>query len=316
MGSPNWPETLPSNRIKAMQTLIQGEELIDKLRDVYRWSDNVEPDSKLIEVVALQILAMFENTLSIIGSHSSNESLQHPMSDFQYSCISNGLKSEISDESPKSTVIPVKIKRGCYKRRKDSWTSTKVTSVLIDDGHAWRKYGQKEIHNTKHQRSYYRCTYKLDQGCQATKQVQKIGDKPPNYKITYFGNHICKNLQRAPPIILDSTDPRDSSIFLNFETPKEVIEKKQVNPYFPTMIHEHEGAFPSTGDSNHKQSVPSNAYHSCDSFAHVSHSPLDSYFAMSSGMDPEDRVYSLFDHSQVSEMDHMFGMKDFNYLSF
>ena len=156
-----------------------------------------------------------------------------------------------------------------------------------------------------------------------------MGDKPPNYKITYFGNHTCKNFQRAPPIILDSTDPRDTSIFLNFETPKEVIEKKQVNPYFPTMIHEHKEAFSSIGDSNHKWSLPSNAYHSCDSFAHVSDSPIDPIFAMPSGMDHEDMVYSLLDHgritsstsylsmanSQVSEMDHMFGMKDFNYLS-
>ncbi|GKD76061.1 probable WRKY transcription factor 70 [Tanacetum coccineum] len=152
MGSPNWPETLPSNRIKAMQTLIEGEELTNKLRDVHRWSDAIEPDPKLVDDLAVQILAMFENTLSIMGSHSPNESLQHPTSDLQSSCASDGLKLEISDETPKSIEIPVKMKRGCYKRRKNSWTSTRVTSVLIDDGHAWRKYGQKEILNTKHQR--------------------------------------------------------------------------------------------------------------------------------------------------------------------
>nr|GEV33994.1 hypothetical protein [Tanacetum cinerariifolium] len=33
-----------------------------------------------------------------------------------------------------------------------SWTSTKVTSDLIDDGYAWRKYGQKEILNKTHKR--------------------------------------------------------------------------------------------------------------------------------------------------------------------
>nr|GEY06905.1 DNA-binding WRKY [Tanacetum cinerariifolium] len=120
-------------------------------------------------------------------------------------------------------------------------------------------------------------------------------------------------------IILDYTDPRETnSIFFNFETPTEVIEKKQVNPYFPNnMKHEHEEVFPSIGDSN--------AYQSSDSFAHVSHSPLDSIFAMSSGLDHEDRVYSLLDYGQmtsstsylsmasshVSEMDHMFWNEGF-----
>ena len=42
-----------------------------------------------------------------------------------------------------------------------------------EDGFIWRKYGQKEIHNNKHPRLYFRCTYKHDIGCPATRQVQQ-----------------------------------------------------------------------------------------------------------------------------------------------
>ncbi|PWA41554.1 DNA-binding WRKY [Artemisia annua] len=120
--------------------------------------------------------------------------------------------------------------------RKNSRTSTEVTSFLIDDGHVWRKYGQKQILNSKHQRNYYRCTYKIDQGCRATKHVQKIMDNPPKYKTTYIGQHTCDNLQRAPPIILDSSDPSDTSILLSFET-MGFTEKKQIDPSQCSLKH-------------------------------------------------------------------------------
>lgn len=65
-------------------------------------------------------------------------------------------------------------------------------------------------------RNYYRCTHKYDQGCQATKQVQRVQDNPPLYKTTYYGNHTCRNLLN-PDIILDPNSPSDSSILLSFD---------------------------------------------------------------------------------------------------
>lgn len=70
-----------------------------------------------------------------------------------------------------------------------------------------------------------------------------IEDKPPNYKITYFGHHTCKNLQRAPPIILDCPDPKDTSTLLNFDT-KGIIEKKQIELNLPTLKYEQGEGFP------------------------------------------------------------------------
>jgi len=40
-------------------------------------------------------------------------------------------------------------------------------------------------------RSYFRCSHKYDQGCQATKQVQRNQECPTMYQTTYTGIHTC-----------------------------------------------------------------------------------------------------------------------------
>ncbi|TVU19861.1 EcWRKY-11, partial [Eragrostis curvula] len=60
-----------------------------------------------------------------------------------------------------------------------------------EDGFLWRKYGQKDIQNSKYPRTYFRCTYKHDNGCKATRQVQQSEDDPSVYVVTYFGEHTC-----------------------------------------------------------------------------------------------------------------------------
>ncbi|KAJ1273826.1 hypothetical protein BS78_05G014700 [Paspalum vaginatum] len=51
-----------------------------------------------------------------------------------------------------------------------SWVS--LTTVPYEDGYKWTKYGEKRINGASHTRSYFRCTYRDDTGCQATKHVQ------------------------------------------------------------------------------------------------------------------------------------------------
>ncbi|KAK3042965.1 hypothetical protein RJ639_001041 [Escallonia herrerae] len=82
-------------------------------------------------------------------------------------------------------------------------------------------------------RNYFRCTHKFDQGCQATMQVQMTEDEPAMYKTTYHGFHTCKNLLKAPQIILNSTHPAtDSSYLLCFDSDR--IEKsKEHKQIFP-----------------------------------------------------------------------------------
>ncbi|CAH1446067.1 unnamed protein product [Lactuca virosa] len=267
-----WPESLPSNRIKAFHELIQSQELTNNLREMLQWPRKIECDPTYEDGLVMQIIAMFKNTLLILGSCTSNQHLEIPTSDMCLSYSSDGQKFENSGKN-EGNIIPAKRKKGCHKRRKNSWTSSQVTSALVDDGHAWRKYGQKHINNTNHQRSYYRCTYKFDQGCLAAKQVQKIQDKPPKYKTTYMRNHTCQNLQRAPEIILDSLNSGDTSILFNFET-KGLIARTQVGTFFPSIKHELNESYPSHGNlRNDEYSFASDLH--CALNACVSNNPLE-----------------------------------------
>ncbi|NP_001288940.1 probable WRKY transcription factor 63 [Brassica rapa] len=62
---------------------------------------------------------------------------------------------------------------------------------LQNDGFSWRKYGQKKIKASSHQRCYYRCAYAKDRNCNAKKREQQIQDSPSVYRTTYVGKHIC-----------------------------------------------------------------------------------------------------------------------------
>lgn len=56
-------------------------------------------------------------------------------------------------------------------------------------------------------RNYFRCTHKFDQGCQATKQVQKIQEDPPVFRTAYHGRHTCRT-----PIVLQQEVPQISHL--------------------------------------------------------------------------------------------------------
>ncbi|XP_039173034.1 WRKY DNA-binding transcription factor 70-like [Eucalyptus grandis] len=127
------------------------------------------------------------------------------------------VESEDSKESSETSVP--RDRRGICKRRKTSDTWTRLDHNLIDDRHQWRKYGQKRILNSEFISEYYRCDHKFDQGCQATKQVQKMKDDSPVYRTIYRGHPTCENLiLKGPPINLDSSSPGDSSILACFNT--------------------------------------------------------------------------------------------------
>ncbi|CAN4082632.1 unnamed protein product [Withania somnifera] len=68
---------------------------------------------------------------------------------------------------------------------------------FLDDGYKWRKYGQKVVKGTQHQRylysqhterprSYYRCTYP---GCNVRKQVERASTDAKAVITTYEGKH-------------------------------------------------------------------------------------------------------------------------------
>ncbi|CAN1192299.1 Ras-related protein RABA4d [Linum perenne] len=70
------------------------------------------------------------------------------------------------------------------------YRSRKVISQgLVDDGYQWRKYGEKDILGSTYPRSYYRCTLKYEEGCSATKQVERDSENPDNVITSYLGVH-------------------------------------------------------------------------------------------------------------------------------
>ncbi|XP_078436644.1 disease resistance protein RRS1-like [Wolffia australiana] len=98
------------------------------------------------------------------------------------------------------------------RRRKEgrrTWT-LKVPALsgnldaMPDDGYTWRKYGQKNILQSRFPRSYYRCTHKHFYGCEAKKQVQRLDDDPYTYDVTYYGDHSCGTSPTSCPIINDA----------------------------------------------------------------------------------------------------------------
>uniref|UniRef100_A0A0E0A0P9 WRKY domain-containing protein n=1 Tax=Oryza glumipatula TaxID=40148 RepID=A0A0E0A0P9_9ORYZ len=85
--------------------------------------------------------------------------------------------------------------------------------ATMHDNFLWRKYGQKEIKNSKHPRLYYRCSYRDDHGCTATKQVQQSEDDDtasPVYVITYFGEHFCGRVADVGGPVVAGDDGEES----------------------------------------------------------------------------------------------------------
>lgn len=179
-----------------------------------------------------------------------------------------------------ATLVP-KEKRGCYKRRRTGQSCIMEVTSLIDDGHAWRKYGQKGILNTNYPRNYYRCTHKHDQGCQATKQVQQISENPTKYKLIYHGHHTCKSPLKTPSIIIDDSLEENSSLFLSFETnnnPKHALNPSMFpSSAFPTMVkQEYTSIKEETPSAPHDHSGAHNQYSSSSDNCQPSSSDLTS----------------------------------------
>lgn len=201
-------------------------------------------------------ITMPESPLSVIGSSKSED--LHPRFHVQH---------DSRDLSRKRKMMP-------------TWTnqvqasSDNATEGAPEDGHSWRKYGQKDILGAKYPRSYYRCTYR-NQGCCATKQVQRNDEDPMQFDITYKGNHSCTLVPRSKSA---PTSPQKQvcnkqnnfaipqyqqqpDVLLNFQTGLKVdtqnIENQETGFFFPTREfgYETHGFMPSTLNSHPSSSL-------------------------------------------------------------
>ncbi|KAE9603454.1 hypothetical protein Lal_00008175 [Lupinus albus] len=245
------------NGRKAFEELVRGHEFAKQLRQIINIDDNnnISNDDESVTVFAqylvTKVLNSFTNTLFLFNKYPSYQSHHHiKLMDSS---------SSITPSKPHHDTI--KDRRGCYKRRRTAETTEEVSETPTIDNHQWRKYGQKPILNAKYSRNYYRCSYKLDQGCQATKQVQRVQEKPPLYKTIYCGHHTCKD----PDIILDNSSPsHHSSIFLiSFDNTKQDVPFLSSSFTSPSIIKRDE--------CNRQEFIP------FDDYLNSPHPTLDAY---------------------------------------
>ncbi|CAH8371560.1 unnamed protein product [Eruca vesicaria subsp. sativa] len=191
---------------KVVDDLVEGSKFTTQLQLLlsHRHSNhNIETgslsgDSDLVNELIVKILGCFHKTISVLDPLDLVPDVYVPVAvegSRNASCVDDSAAPAScnggdSGDSRKRLGVS-KGKRGCYIRKKRSHTWTVEAKRIDEDGHAWRKYGQKEILNTKFPRSYFRCTHKPTQGCKATKQVQKLERDPEMFQITYIGHHTC-----------------------------------------------------------------------------------------------------------------------------
>ncbi|CAA7033357.1 unnamed protein product [Microthlaspi erraticum] len=211
---------------KAMETLLHGHGYANQLKHIM---DHSESDSSMErEDLANSVLHCFSDALSILidtnheDDDQSNNSSPHDSSPvLEKPLHKRGRKTSMAESSD-------------YRRHESP-------NPIYHDGFLWRKYGQKQIKESHHQRSYYKCAYTKDQNCEAKKQVQQIQHSPPLYSTTYFGHHTCQLHQAYATFPVDTSDPQDSHM-IRFDHP---------NPS-PHQVHDQ--------NQNHNQIHPKDEY--------------------------------------------------------
>nr|VDC89456.1 unnamed protein product [Brassica rapa] len=156
---------------RAVEALLRGQESANLLKTVL---EHQRTSSVSIEPLFDTLLDSFSFALSLFAS--SNTQPHRDSSQSEATPVT-------ARKSPKKNSHG---EEGLEQYNHDSPTP------ICNDGFPWRKYGQKKIKTSSHQRCYYRCAYAKDRNCNATKRVQQIQDSPSVYRTTYVGKHMCE----------------------------------------------------------------------------------------------------------------------------
>ncbi|KAI5411587.1 probable WRKY transcription factor 62 [Lathyrus oleraceus] len=235
---------LSTNGKKAIEEeLIRGHDMANQLLEVLTFDDksnisirevkgsNSQSLSTLIAGdLVRKILKSLTNTLLLLNNNKEFNDVPVSGRDVSISNSYHKMEVDLDGAYKKLKILNTKQQKGSNKRKSISATWEKTTPILIDDGHTWRKYGQKRITKAKYYRSYYRCTHMNDQHCEAMKHVQRTQENPPLYTTTYYGYHTCKS--NLEPIL--SSD--DSSVLLSFDNNVLIKQEYQLPPPLPLPL--------------------------------------------------------------------------------
>ncbi|EAZ08666.1 hypothetical protein OsI_30936 [Oryza sativa Indica Group] len=147
----------------------------------------------LCKHLASQIFSVTERSIGMIRSGHFDGHRKRSAAAVAAGDLDSATPSPLSDVSDLPFKATKKRKTSTEKKRHQIRVSSTggVENPPVDDGHSWRKYGQKEILGAKHPRGYYRCTHRHSQGCMATKQVQRTDEDAMVFDVIYHGEHTC-----------------------------------------------------------------------------------------------------------------------------
>ncbi|ONK62666.1 uncharacterized protein A4U43_C07F6710 [Asparagus officinalis] len=216
-------KTLPSISTAAVEELTKGREIAAKLSVVLRKEESSGDSTSAAGGLIEEIISSFSRALDVLGSAES-------AGDDGIPAMASGdvVGSESCGKKRRSGAVG----RGGFRKRKQASQWRTVLSKTCTDDYSWRKYGQKVIHSSKFPRSYFRCTHKYDQGCQAIKQVQVSENDPSNFLMTYIGEHSCNNPNIIPTIIQHNNSIEPSMISFG----SNISDITQENPLPPSPL--------------------------------------------------------------------------------
>ncbi|KAL0736810.1 hypothetical protein Bca4012_013020 [Brassica carinata] len=202
---------------KVMEKLLHGHGCANQLKLIM--DHHAESDSSMErEDLAKSVLHCFSDALSILidtNDHHQDDDQSYNSSPQDSSHVLESSKKPLHKRGRKTSMA----ESSDYRRHESP-------NPIYHDGFLWRKYGQKQIKESDHQRSYYKCAYTKDQKCEAKKQVQMIQNNPPLYSTTYFGRHICQLHQAFETFPIDTSDPQDSHM-IRFDHPDSSTHRHQ-----------------------------------------------------------------------------------------
>ncbi|OIV94019.1 hypothetical protein TanjilG_19380 [Lupinus angustifolius] len=212
--------------------LIQGMEVAKQLKEDLKTPYSVDTMDMLVQ----RILSSYEKALLVLNASAPKPLNMSPgTATLLPDSLISFAGSPIRDDNDDGAIKGEKEVKTDSKKRK---TTTKwIEQIRVssesgvdgshEDGYNWRKYGQKDILGTKYPRSYYRCTCRNTQGCQATKQVQRSDEDPTIFDITYRGKHTCSQGSNAPLIpksIHEQEKPHNHNTYIhNANQPQESL---------------------------------------------------------------------------------------------